>query len=195
MYNQDKESILQNDSSWLEDKQIYERIVQEELKIDSFIGNICFPEINDIQQLINLEYTCFATDRLSRKEFYSAIKSDKSYFKVVIVQGVIIAYILCALMPVSKRIRIYSICVHPSYRNYKIAHTLIDNAEKYAISVGLNEMYLEVDTENHPAISLYESLGFTPFGSYKRYYDNGNDAVRMKKILQDLEVVGIESSV
>ena len=186
MYNQDKESILKTEPNWLEDRQTYERLILEELKTESFTASICSPEIYDIQQLINLEYTCFPTDRLSRKEFAKAIKSDKSFFKIVIVEKVIVAYIICAILPVSKRMRIYSIGVHPSYRNYSIARTLIDRAEKYAIEIGMTELYLEVDCQNESAIKLYESIGFTQFSTYKEYYENGNDAIRYKKLLEQL---------
>ena len=52
---------------------------------------------------------------------------------------------------------------------------------------GVTEVYLEVRTQNAPAIALYEKNGFIRTGLRKRFYQNPpDDAITMKKELAGL---------
>lgn len=42
--------------------------------------------------------------------------------------------------------------------------------------------FLEVRVSNEPAIALYRSLGFEPDGTRARYYEDGEDALMMRRI-------------
>ena len=48
----------------------------------------------------------------------------------------------------------------------------------------INEVFIEVDTENKPAISLYNKCGFKNLYTRKSYYKNGHDALVMHKELE-----------
>lgn len=46
---------------------------------------------------------------------------------------------------------------------------------------GVERMFLEVRASNAPALGLYQSVGFEKTRLRKRYYENGEDALEMKK--------------
>ena len=46
---------------------------------------------------------------------------------------------------------------------------------------GAERMFLEVRASNAPALGLYQSVGFKKTRLRKRYYENGEDALEMKK--------------
>ena len=48
---------------------------------------------------------------------------------------------------------------------------------------GIAKVFLEVEHDNIPAISLYEKSGFTRYGYRRDYYGQGKDAVLMTKEL------------
>ena len=67
--------------------------------------------------------------------------------------------------------RVYSLAVHPNARGRGIAQALI----KEALHVK-EKLRLEVRSDNHGAIALYEKLGFTCKGVKKGFYPDGCDA-------------------
>lgn len=48
---------------------------------------------------------------------------------------------------------------------------------------GAQRVFLEVRASNAPALGLYQSVGFEKTRLRKRYYENGEDALEMKKEL------------
>jgi len=48
---------------------------------------------------------------------------------------------------------------------------------------------LEVGVDNTAGIALYESMGYQPFGIYRHYYENSNDALRMQKCIRTVPPV------
>lgn len=52
-----------------------------------------------------------------------------------------------------------------------------------AIARGAQRVFLEVRASNAPALGLYQSTGFEKTRLRKRYYENGEDALEMKREL------------
>ena len=48
---------------------------------------------------------------------------------------------------------------------------------------GIRKVFLEVETDNVPAIALYEKCGFVRYGQRRDYYGQGRDAILMSKEL------------
>jgi len=73
---------------------------------------------------------------------------------------------------------IHTIGVDPAHQGHGIGRGMM--AELLAFADGV--IYLEVRTDNAPAIALYESLGFSTIGRRKRYYrPSGADAFTMRR--------------
>ena len=74
-----------------------------------------------------------------------------------------------------------NIVVKKSHRNRGIGGELLEALIELCAELGIKTFTLEVDTENEPAIHLYEKFGFKNLGVRKKYYNNSRDAFIMTK--------------
>ena len=74
---------------------------------------------------------------------------------------------------------IHTIGVDPEFQGQGIGRRMMTDLLDFTGPDGV--VYLEVRTDNEPAIALYESLGFVRVGLRKRYYRTGADAYTMKR--------------
>lgn len=75
---------------------------------------------------------------------------------------------------------IHTIGVDPEYQRHGIGRAMMDRLLSTVEPDGV--VFLEVRTDNEPAITLYESLGFVNIGLRKRYYRaSGADAYTMRR--------------
>lgn len=82
---------------------------------------------------------------------------------------------------ISDETEILSIGVVPSARRSGTASALLQIIEQDIKQLGVKTIFLEVDESNIPAIELYKKTGFFNVGRRPHYYDNGHDAIIMKK--------------
>lgn len=76
---------------------------------------------------------------------------------------------------------IISIGVVPTARRTGTASALMQIVEQDVKQSGVKNIFLEVDESNIAAISLYQKCGFVNIGTRPHYYENGHDAIVMKK--------------
>jgi len=74
---------------------------------------------------------------------------------------------------------IHTVGVDPDFQGQGIGRRMMTDLLDFAGDDGV--VYLEVRTDNAPAIALYESLGFVQVGLRKRYYRTGADAYTMRR--------------
>ena len=74
-----------------------------------------------------------------------------------------------------------NIVVKKSHRNRGIGGELLEALIELCSELRMKAFTLEVDTENEPAIHLYEKFGFKNLGIRKKYYNNTRDAFIMTK--------------
>ncbi|MEI7716401.1 MAG: ribosomal protein S18-alanine N-acetyltransferase [Mycobacterium sp.] len=74
---------------------------------------------------------------------------------------------------------VHTIGVDPVYQGCGIGRRLLDELLDFAAG---GAVYLEVRTDNEPAIALYRSIGFERIGLRRRYYSvSGADAYSMRR--------------
>ncbi len=74
---------------------------------------------------------------------------------------------------------VHTIGVDPVYQGCGIGRRLLDDLLDFADG---GVVYLEVRTDNEPAIALYRSVGFERIGLRRRYYSvSGADAYTMRR--------------
>ncbi|MNL73286.1 ribosomal-protein-alanine N-acetyltransferase [compost metagenome] len=67
---------------------------------------------------------------------------------------------------------ILTIAVHEKQGRHGLGWRLMQAAIRHARASGGEEMFLEVDDGNAPAIALYRKLGFEKAGERPAYYDD-----------------------
>ncbi|WEW60460.1 N-alpha-acetyltransferase 30 [Emydomyces testavorans] len=77
------------------------------------------------------------------------------------------------------------LAVREEYRGRGIATKLVCMAIDAMIERNADEIVLETETTNHPAMKLYERLGFLRSKQLHRYYLNGSSAFRLVLYLKE----------
>lgn len=132
----------------------------------------------DIEQIKALESDCFLG---CFHENFDFVISNNSYCYLCAKIGEqIVGYVGLSIQ--YEQSDLLYICVAPSHRRNKIASKLLKRAIEILKARNVNELLLEVEVSNLPAIKLYESFGFTRITTRKNYYGD-KDALIMKKTL------------
>lgn len=76
--------------------------------------------------------------------------------------------------------RIYALAIHPTARGRRLGPRLLGDMIEQLRRRGAGPIFLEVRTDNHAALRLYEQFGFTPCKTLVNYYGRGLDARRMQ---------------
>ena len=141
-------------------------------------------ELSDLDDLVALEETSFATDRLSRTQYRRHLDSETAQVLVASANhrrflGTAVVFFRKA----TRVARLYSIATSATARGKGVGSALLDAAEHAAKRRRCHALRLEVRTDNDAAIRLYERLGYQRIGHYERYYGDGADAWRYEKRL------------
>ncbi|WP_207538922.1 GNAT family N-acetyltransferase [Sabulicella rubraurantiaca] len=75
---------------------------------------------------------------------------------------------------------IITIAVRPVMRRRGLGRILVEDAAAFAAALGAEEMFLEVEEDNAPALALYAALGFRRVGLRPGYYGAGRDAAVLR---------------
>ncbi|MDP2621071.1 MAG: GNAT family N-acetyltransferase [Hyphomicrobiales bacterium] len=146
----------------------------------------------DLDGLLALENAVFATDRLSRRSYRRFLSGRTAILLVATDGGALSGYALVLLRRGAAPARLYSIAVDPGAQGRGIAAALMSACERAAAKRGATAMRLEVQVGNTRALKLYEKLGYRVFGRYQSYYNDGGDALRLEKALDDAAAAGVK---
>jgi N-alpha-acetyltransferase 30 len=81
------------------------------------------------------------------------------------------------------------LAVSSAYRGHGIATALVKKAIEAMADRNADEIVLETEETNVPAMRLYERLGFLRSKKLHRYYLNGNSAYRLVLLLRSAQPV------
>ncbi|MEO8401540.1 MAG: N-acetyltransferase [Gammaproteobacteria bacterium] len=139
--------------------------------------------LNDLDQLVALENQCFAADKMSRQNFRDLLTKQSAIITLATKDNNLIGSAVVLFRKNSHQARMYSLAVSPVFRKRGTAHQLCIHIEKSALARGCDTMILEVRVNNLPAIHFYQKNGYEKFAIYSKFYEDGTDALRMKKLL------------
>ncbi|WP_371866490.1 GNAT family N-acetyltransferase [Duganella alba] len=90
------------------------------------------------------------------------------------------------LAQVAHKASVWGVFVHPAWRKEGIARQLFMRIRAQAVEMGVLQIHLSVNAENHRAKNLYELLGFQAFGLEPRcmrvgvtFYDEVHMCLRL----------------
>ncbi|KOS18150.1 N-alpha-acetyltransferase 30 [Escovopsis weberi] len=105
----------------------------------------------------------------------------------------LIGVIICKLevhsshSPATRRGYIAMLAVATPFRGHGVATSLVKHAIEAMEKLHADEVVLETEETNIPAMRLYERLGFIRSKKLHRYYLNGNSAYRLVLPLQPMD--------
>jgi len=118
--------------------------------------------------------------------FREMLEEQGDFFFVEEDRGKIVAYVMCRreagfspfgeYFSLSPRGHVVSLAVRSTHRRMEIGRSLMRMVHEAMKNVGIRESYLEVRTDNAPAIALYKSMGYEIRKTIGAYYMDGTDA-------------------
>ena len=136
----------------------------------------------DIAKITQMEIRCFSDpwteEMLSSVLMYPLYSS----FLAENDDGVICGY-ACLIEIPNAEVTVANIAVDIPFRGQGVGNMLMDAMHERALAIKAEESFLEVRVGNKSAISLYQKYGYEIFGVRAKYYEDGEDAYVMKKIL------------
>ena len=139
--------------------------------------------ITDIDSLVGIEQSCFTTDRISRRQFRYLLNKANASILVITINGNIKGDVVILYSRATSIARLYSIALLESVRGQGLGQQLIKAAENEAWRHQRAYIRLEVETENHTALSLYKKTGYRVICELNNYYQDRTSAIRMEKSL------------
>lgn len=137
--------------------------------------------IQDITTLSEIENQVFmpSDGKLSKRALLYHVKKD-NLLLLCKVDEKIVGYILF-LCPQNKTYaRLYSLAILLEYRGKGLAALLLQEALA-KIDKHYQRVFLEVRASNKGAINLYEKFGFKKIKVVLKYYNDGEDALKMSR--------------
>lgn len=145
----------------------------------------------DLEAVIGINRVCLP-ENYAAYFFIDTFNTLPEGFVVADYQGQVVGYIMCRLehgfsdvkkLRFARKAHIISVAVMPDFRRMGIGNSLVEQAITALQGHHADECYLEVRTNNYPAIDLYRKMGFEVTRTIPRYYFDGFDAYVMTKLL------------
>ncbi|MEJ2241051.1 MAG: ribosomal protein S18-alanine N-acetyltransferase [Candidatus Bathyarchaeota archaeon] len=141
----------------------------------------------DINKILEIEKSSFDWfDVFPKSLFYQYLNEYSDDFFVVLDHSEsVVGYAI--LVEKNGNGYLLSIAVHPKSRNKGIAAILIEFLENKCKEKGYKKLILEVRMNNNNAIKVYRKFGLKKVGIKLGYYGDGENALMMEKILDQLK--------
>ena len=148
----------------------------EEIRIRHF-------SIADLPRALEIEPVSFRmVDAWSKPIFRKWYRRCPDLFIVAEVSGTIAGYMCTSIE--QKTGEIESIAVDPAFRRQGVASALMDYTLREMRASTVTTVELQVRTSNTGGIRFWQNLGFSPSGILPNFYDDGAEALQMKKSLK-----------
>ncbi|MGQ4879543.1 GNAT family N-acetyltransferase [Billgrantia sp. LNSP4103-1] len=138
----------------------------------------------DLDALYRLEQVAFSGDRFSRRQLWHLLNRAHAESLLAEAEGDrLLGYGTLLFRRGSRRVRLYSFCVHPEARGSGLGRKLLEALERLAASRECESMSLEVRADNRIALGLYRRMGFRLERWLDDYYEDGCAGWQMSKPL------------
>lgn len=132
--------------------------------------------VEDLFILEKLEKSCFQEEAWNLSQIESHHQGQSSLLYLEESKSIHKGYLF--YLENQFELELLRIGVPFEFRRQGIAEKLIEALIQIS---GIREIFLEVKSENFPAIELYKKKGFIIFALRKKYYPDGKDAILMKR--------------
>ncbi len=138
-------------------------------------------EPEHIEQIAALEKICFP-DPWTEQMFSDLLSNPLAVYVVALCDGEVIGY--AGIYHILSEGQLMNIATHPDHRRCGVAEKMFKELLDYARDNDIEEITLEVRSENENAIAFYKKLGFEQVGLRRNYYSSPHDDA----LLMSLEI-------
>jgi ribosomal-protein-alanine N-acetyltransferase len=137
-------------------------------------------EMPDIKRVMEIEEESFLD---GESEMYIEMYREwPDGFLVAEKEDKVIGFVVVVLTPEGEG-RIFALAVDSKYRGKGVGRALLKAAFSVLRQIKIGYVRLEVRVSNQVAERLYRSMGFMEIGFIPFYYQNGEGAIVMRKVL------------
>jgi len=138
----------------------------------------------DISQMLEIEKRSFNHyDAYSRDDFERWSHYNPDLCIVAEIRGRIAGYVVSRVLP--GICELGSLAVDPEFRHCGIGETLLHETEYRLNGYGIDIITLEVRRTNLPGLAFWQKMGFSNIGTIPGFYEDGEDAVKMRKVIAE----------
>lgn len=140
--------------------------------------------MSDLDAVLAVERACFGADAYDRNLFAELYDQCGRLFLVEAGAG-IRAYMVTstAVRRATPCAELISVAVGPAYRGQGIASALMRSTLRRLRLRRVRHLTLAVRVSNRQALALYAKFGFARLRQIRRYYEDGEDALVLRKLL------------
>jgi ribosomal-protein-alanine N-acetyltransferase len=141
---------------------------------------------SDLQQIMQIEWESFS-EPYSLNVFELLAKTVPELFLVAVETEVIVGYIIAEIDQSQGYYsgHLISLAVRKRMRREGIGHQLLSNLIDILRERNCKEVTLEVRISNNSAKSFYRTQHFHEVNYIHDYYEDGEDAILMKRVLEE----------
>ncbi|MEV0581610.1 ribosomal protein S18-alanine N-acetyltransferase [Nonomuraea sp. NPDC050310] len=138
---------------------------------------------DDLPAVMAIERETFPLDAWSEAMMRGELDEQPRtrHYVVALEGGEIVGY--AGLAAAADQADVQTIAVLEAHRGRGIGSAMLTELLDEAFRRGAIEVFLEVRADNPGARAVYERFGFVEIGVRRRYYDDGTDAIVMKRKL------------
>lgn len=136
----------------------------------------------DISTLNQLEKICFPQDAWPLIDLVSCLTFPGVLRFKAVEDGQMVGFVAADDREATHTAWIATLCVHPDHQRKGFAKMLLEQIENRVKSPYIR---LCVRPNNTAAIKLYEDRGYVEIDTWKKYYNDGTDALVMEKLISD----------
>lgn len=134
----------------------------------------------DIPAVDSLEHSLFPNDPWSVEQWWRELATLHNHYWVVEEDSKIVGYAGLSVQAPDSDIQ--TIAIDPQSQGRGLGARLLAEMLKRARELGVRSIFLEVRTDNAPAIALYNKAGFERISERCNYYPDGSSATIMRRI-------------
>lgn len=131
----------------------------------------------DLNEVLAYETSIFKLDGYSLETLNKFVCDENVLNLVADEDSKVVGYINISYF--EDTANILKIAVDKDERKKGIGFSLLEESIKLLKEKGVCKLFLEVESENLPAIGLYNKFNFKNIRTRKNYYKNGGDAIEM----------------
>lgn len=136
-----------------------------------------------LEQVFLISQNQFKNTSWSYNQFLEELKYPHKISFVCLLNEKVVGFL--NLSVIDEEICILNLAVDENFKKQKIGSLFIEKTIEIAKEKGINKLTLEVETQNFPALKLYEKFGFKRVRERKSYYSNGQNCYELELVLKD----------